>query len=111
MIQIGSGSIVTTGYASGASLIGGASAASTSATNGFLITSNDAAAYLKSGLITIANLSGNSWVSSGALGLTIGGSFLSGGNLTLSGVLDQIRVTTVNGTDTFDAGVINIIYE
>ena len=111
LIQIGSGSIVTTGYVSGASLIGAASAASTSATNGFLITSNDAAAYLKSGLITIANLSGNSWVSSGALGLTIGGSFLSGGNLTLSGVLDQIRITTVNGTDTFDAGVINIIYE
>lgn len=111
LIQIGSGSIVTTGYASGASLIGAASAASTSATSGFLITVNEAAAYLKSGIITIANLSGNTWVSSGALGLTIGGSFISGGNLTLSGILDQIRITTVNGTDTFDAGVINIIYE
>jgi len=111
LIQIGSGSIVTTGYASGASLIGAASALSTSATSGFLITVNEAAAYLKSGMITIANLSGNTWVSSGVLGLTIGGSFLSGGDITLAGVLDQIRVTTVNGTDTFDAGVINIIYE
>ena len=111
LIQIGSGSIVTTGYASGASLIGAASAASTSATSGFLITVNEAAAYLKSGIITIANLSGNTWVSSGVLGLTVGGSFISGGNLTLSGVLDQIRITTVNGTDIFDAGVINIIYE
>ena len=111
LIQIGSSSIVTTGYASGASAIGASSAVSTSATSGFLITVNEAAAFLKSGMITIANLSGNTWVSSGALGLTTGGSFISGGNLTLSGVLDQIRITTVNGTDTFDAGIINIIYE
>jgi uncharacterized protein YjbI with pentapeptide repeats len=111
LIQIGSGSIVTTGYESGLSLVGATSVLSTSATNGFLITAYDSAAYLKSGIITIANLSGNTWVSSGVLGITVGGSFISGGNLTLGGVLDQIRVTTVNGTDTFDAGVINIIYE
>jgi hypothetical protein len=111
LIQIGSGSIATTGYASGVSTVGATSAASTSTTNGFLITGTDAATYLKSGVITIANLSGNLWVSSGVLGITIGGSYISGGNLTLSGVLDQIRITTVNGTDTFDAGVINIIYE
>ena len=30
---------------------------------------------------------------------------------TLSGTLDRIRITTVNGTDTFDAGSINIMYE
>ena len=111
LIQICSGSIVTTGYESGLSLVGATSVLSTSATNGFLITAYDSAAYLKSGIITIANLSGNTWVSSGVLGITVGGSFISGGNLTLGGVLDQIRVTTVNGTDTFDAGVINIIYE
>jgi hypothetical protein len=110
LIQIGFGSIVTTGYESGASLVGATGVLSTSATNGFLITANDSAAYLKSGSVIIANLSGNTWVSSGTLGIP-GGSFPSGGNLTLGGVLDQIRVTTVNGTDTFDAGVINIIYE
>jgi len=110
LIQIGSGSIVTTGYTSGASLVGATGVLSTSATNGFLITANDSAAYLKSGSVIIANLSGNTWVSSGTLGIP-GGSFPSGGNLTLGGVLDQIRITTVNGTDTFDAGVINIIYE
>jgi hypothetical protein len=29
----------------------------------------------------------------------------------LGGTLDRVRITTVNGTDTFDAGTINIIYE
>jgi hypothetical protein len=29
----------------------------------------------------------------------------------LSGTLDRVRITTVNGTDTFDAGVINLLWE
>ena len=33
------------------------------------------------------------------------------GQLALSGALDRVRITTVNGTDTFDAGSINIMYE
>ena len=36
---------------------------------------------------------------------------LSGGSIALGGTLDRVRVTTVNGTDTFDAGSINILYE
>ena len=31
--------------------------------------------------------------------------------VTLSSTLDRIRITTVNGTDTFDAGTINILVE
>ena len=33
------------------------------------------------------------------------------GELKLAGALDRVRITTVNGTDTFDAGSINILYE
>jgi hypothetical protein len=29
----------------------------------------------------------------------------------LSGALDRVRITTINGTNTFDAGSINILYE
>jgi hypothetical protein len=36
---------------------------------------------------------------------------LTAGSATLSGTLDRVRITTVNGTDTFDAGSINILYE
>ncbi len=35
----------------------------------------------------------------------------SAGSITLGGTLDRVRITTVNGTDTFDAGSINILYE
>jgi hypothetical protein len=35
----------------------------------------------------------------------------SAGTKTLSGTLDRVRITTANGTDTFDAGSINILYE
>jgi hypothetical protein len=37
--------------------------------------------------------------------------FTTSGTKTLSGTLDRVRITTVNGTDTFDAGSINIAYE
>jgi hypothetical protein len=62
----------------------------------------------------IDNVTSNTWVSSHTLGsgtsLT-GLSGFGGGSKTLSATLDRIRITTVNGTDTFDAGTINIIYE
>jgi hypothetical protein len=37
--------------------------------------------------------------------------YIGGGSVTLSGTLDRVRITTVGGTDTFDAGSINIMYE
>jgi hypothetical protein len=36
---------------------------------------------------------------------------ISGGSIALGGALDRVRLTTVNGTDTFDAGSVNILYE
>jgi hypothetical protein len=36
---------------------------------------------------------------------------VAGNALALGGVLDRVRLTTVNGTDTFDAGTVNILYE
>jgi len=63
--------------------------------------------------MVIQNISGNNWVMS-AIGSNTGGTafnWLSGGNVSLAGVLNFVRITTVNGTDTFDAGSINILYE
>jgi len=36
---------------------------------------------------------------------------IAAGSKSLSAALDRVRITTVNGTDTFDAGAINILYE
>jgi len=59
-------------------------------------------------------VSGNTWIQSHAGGFYNGSAVhqqTGGGTKTLAGTLDRIRITTANGTDTFDAGSINILYE
>jgi hypothetical protein len=62
-------------------------------------------------IIVFVNISANLW---GISGTSFSSSYITAtlsGSKTLSGILDRLRVTTVNGTDTFDAGSINIMYE
>jgi hypothetical protein len=111
-IQLGTSSgVVSTGYLSGTSSFA-SSVASINVTTGFGIYSVSAANVI-SGSIIISNLTGNTWIASGTLGITssVAIAIISAGSLSLSGVLDRLRLTTVNGTDTFDAGSINILYE
>jgi hypothetical protein len=108
-IQLGdSGGFETTGYSSSA--ISGVN--SGSSTTGALVTWSNASGRAYHGVIDIYNITGNIWVFKSILGepsSTIPSS--SGSSKELSDVLTQIRVTTVNGTDSFDAGSINIMYE
>ena len=109
LVQIGAGSVTSSGYASSAEL-GGTATASTA---GFIAKAGTAA-NTYSGLFTIATLGSNIWVATSVIrqGNTAGGTGGAGsGNISLSGTLDRVRITTVNGTDTFDAGSINILYE
>ena len=64
-----------------------------------------------SGHVVITNIEGNTWVSSHALKVAASVAVVGGGDVSIAGVLDRIRITTVNGTDTFDAGSVNILYE
>ena len=111
-IQLGdSGGIETTGYASNGAVFFSTSVATSTATAGFLIYS-DSATDQMCGCVVIANITGNTWAASGVLSLTGGNaSIIVSGSKTLSSTLDRLRITTVNGTDTFDAGSINIAYE
>jgi len=109
LVQIGSGSFTVTGY-SGQCNAGGAL---TAMSTGFMVNSNMSAANLHSGNVSINTLGSNIWSESGLVlnqGVSSNGCY-SGGFLTLSGTLDRVRITTVNGTDTFDAGTVNILYE
>ena len=115
LIQLGdSGGVETTGYLSHTGFSGGTnSAGGASSTAGFIIFSN-AAANIFYGHATCTLSGSNLWVGSHALGLnatTVPFSVQGGGNKTLSDTLTTVRITTSNGTDTFDAGRINIIYE
>ena len=113
LIQIGSGSITTTGYSAGSR-----ETTVTAAGGGFIYTTGFGIASQNSsnllyGHMNLSLVSSNVWVSSHTFYMNTGNSFaiLGGGSITLSGTLDRLRITTVNGTDTFDAGTINISYE
>ena len=111
-IQLGSGSLTTSGYYSISTNIGGFTPQMLTSASGLVINSN-AAANTFYGQMILTNVSGNIWVESHA-GLNSVSSLTlntGGGGITLAGILDRVAVTTVNGTDTFDAGSINILYE
>jgi len=105
-VQLGSTTFTTSGYVSYAATNG---TTLSTVTTGFPLGVGSAAADVVYGTIVLVNISGNIWIASGNTGPSYSAS-LSGG-VTLSGTLDRVRITTVNGTDTFDAGSINIIYE
>jgi len=109
-IQIGSGSVTTSGYTTSAAYTGSTAQMYTSTTGIWFIPGIGAADTYR-GNIVITNITGNNWVSSGTLGRGDGYQIISGGQIALAGTLDRVRITTVNGTDTFDAGSINILYE
>jgi len=111
LIQIGSGSVTTSGYASKASYFNGAALSVGSSSAGFL-GANWAAANTQSGAITLTLLGSNTWVATGYLAdSSTNASSIGGTSPALGGALDRVRITTVGGTDTFDAGSVNILYE
>ena len=69
------------------------------------------AAEAFSGSYTFTTLGSNIWVGALAGAGTLPSVLLGGGYVTLGGVLDGIRLTTISGTPTFDAGTLNILYE
>jgi hypothetical protein len=110
LVQIGSGSFTTSGYNSTSSYIPSGSPTTTSSTAGFLMYA-DSDPFTISGSLTIFNINSNSWVSSHTIKSGTTTNAIGGGDVSLGGVLDRVRITSVNGTATFDAGSINILYE
>ena len=112
-IRLGtSGGVEATGYSSASMYCSLSGLNAVNSTTGFQF-HNIAAGYNFNGSMTITNLTSNTWTETGSVSNTTGGDFMyfSSGSKTLSGTLDRVRITTVNGTDTFDAGTVNILYE
>jgi len=112
-VQIGSGTITTTGYTSAASNNQGSALAVVTSTTGFT-TGGANAANLHYTTFNIVNPSGFVYQLFGNGNINSAGTFsvyFASGTVTLSGAIDRLRLTTVNGTDTFDAGSVNILYE
>lgn len=114
LVQLGdAGGFETTGYTSACNAVGTSTQTSSS---GFLITPSDvqaAAAYHGKIVLTLEDSSGFTWVSTGNLYSSGGATTMpySVGTKSLSAELTQVRITTSGGTNTFDAGAINIQYE
>ena len=111
-VQVGAGSIQAAGYVCGCGIQGNANNTGLNTyTTGFAIQGNTAS-DLRYGAYTLYNISANTWVCSGtSYNTTAPYSCETNGVVTLSGTLDRLRLTTVNGTDVFDAGSVNILYE
>ena len=109
--QIGpSGGVETSGYlsSSGIGMTYGLDA------GGFSLTSNITSASISSGIATFVLMGAatNLWAYSATTGYSnAAGAGVAGGSKALAGTLSRLKLTTVNGTDTFDAGSINILWE
>jgi hypothetical protein len=105
LVQLGSGSFSTTDYVS---------VSDGDYTTTGLIIRNNSSGYFMTGNMNISFMGSNRWTSSHAVALTGSGNGDStggGASYGVLGTLDRLRVTTVNGTDTFDSGELNILFE
>lgn len=113
LVQLGTSSgITTSGYlGAGGFYVNASNSFVNNATTGICFGLGEALRVIH-GHVIFTLLGSNTWVASGAFGYSnAAGAGSCGGSVTLSGTLTQVRITTVNGTDTFDAGSVNILYE
>jgi hypothetical protein len=116
LLQLGdSGGVETSGYlGAGSSVFNGSTTSAEQQTAGFGIGGGMGAFVIFHGSIqiTLLDATANTWCANGVLARSdVACVFNCGGAKSLSATLDRVRITTVNGTDTFDAGSINILYE
>lgn len=111
-IRLGtSGGIVSTGYA-GSAWSGGAGVNSVQLSTEFQVLPLGAAAQVGGTLIDLIRMTGNTWRCASAGDLTTAAQTCwCNGRVVLSADLDRIRIFSSNGTDTFDAGTVNLFWE
>jgi hypothetical protein len=110
-IQLGTASgIVATGYLGYSTQFAGGNINLTTGAEVFFINGSD---IIQGQIVfNLLNPTANTWTFSGVFGLS-NAAFICvvAGSVALSGPLTQIRLTSTNGTETFTAGSINILYE
>jgi hypothetical protein len=115
IVQIGSGSLTTSGYSSHCSATDGTSVGSATSGIGFLLDPGGASVFSRFGEVSIITGGSNLWTYTTLMGVsgsaTARTHYGGGAAPTLSGALDRVRITSTGGTNTFDSGTINILYE
>ena len=115
LVQLGGGTLSTSGYFSnGMSATNGQVSSSVSSIHGFISNINGSAASTFYGSMTISkSKASNTFIESHLCNRTDNNLAAGWGSgyCDITNVIDRIRITTVNGTDQFDAGTINISWE
>ena len=113
LVQLGVGSVTTSGYLGSSSLLTGNAVGTDTFTTGFgLRHGGVGTTVVLHGAMTLSLVGSNIWAASGVTAMSQSTyTIISAGSIALGGTLDRVRITTVNGTDAFDAGTINIMYE
>lgn len=115
IVQLGdAGGVEGSGYLGSATTITAATPATANFTASFGVTNTTLAAMLVHGAatLTLMNASTNTWAYTSTVGHSNAATISIGAGVkSTSAELNQVRITTVGGTDTFDAGAINISYE
>ena len=112
-LQLGdSGGIETTGYLGAYAYLGASAASANQPTSAFSLNAFMAATGITHGIVVLTTLGSNIWSCSYNMSRSdVNQSYFGSGTKPLSDVLTQIRITTAGGTNTFDAGSINILIE
>lgn len=117
LVQLGtSGGVEITGYNGQFSNLFDAGGVNVGQLSAGVAAINGAAGNSYHGSIVFTNLSGNIWSFMGSIAPQQASSTTAristvAGSKALAALLDRVRITTGNGTDTFDAGSVNILYE
>lgn len=115
ILQIGAGSVDATSYVGNTcTMAQGNTGLSVQWSTGIRIEDLNfsAAAAVRSGCVRLNLVGSNIWAIDGIVAITqLTAISYIGGVKSLSGTLDRVRLTTAGGTDTFDAGSVNILYE
>jgi hypothetical protein len=116
IVRLGTGATptyTTSGYIGAVTAVINAGASvGTAFSSGFAIVAALPTTAAMNGFLTLVNLTGNTWVAQSSTGRSdIANNNLGAGSVALGAVLTAVRLTMVNGTDRFDAGSVNILYE
>ena len=116
IVQLATASgFITTGYVGSAiTVVSSASPGTGAYSTGFLIRMGGAAAAtaVRHGVVKLELINANNWIGEVNVSLSNAVYWAGGaGSLNAVNTVTGLRITTVNGTDTFDAGTVHIMYE
>ena len=117
LVQLGTGgtpTYTTSGYSAYGVTLASATLAGDVNTTGFPIGKNSVSTNTYGGSIVLTNVNSNLWSVNGFIasaGTVSNSGLLGAGSVNIGATLTALTIKATNGTDTFSAGTINILYE